>query len=327
MQLLLKKILILLLLVLLLLSPVIWVNKSILSRKLKGDELKLQPYVKTLIVGDSHAEKSLDPALIAGSVNASLSGESYFYTYYKLKSILKQNPGVVKNVVLSCSYHNFSRKFSEDTIFDKVKSSFLIGRYYQYLDDEGRKRLAGSRYLLFYRLKYDYGLPLMEYTELDTPNIRLLLHGKPPGARPAGFGGFSPMDATSLDQDKIHKKARLYFYDNQSGYTGCSQLMVDYLDGIASLCASNGITLYLYNAPLHRSYRSQIPAAAYEKYDKIVRSLVNRYPGTVYFDVSNEELDDKLFEDGDHLNKAGAPFASLKLDALLKGFSSGDRRH
>jgi hypothetical protein len=311
------KIILFTLLILALISPVVWVNKNILNRPLTGTELKLAPGVDTLLAGDSHAEKSLDPGMLPGSVNVSLSGESLFYTYYKLKCILKQNPGAVRNVVLAFSYHNISKKFSEDTVFDKVISSFLIGRYYQYLDAEGKKRLSGSKYLLFYRMKYDFGIPLMEYTELDTPNLKLLFNSHAEKAKPGGIGGFNPSALSEINQEKIIKKMKLYFFDNHANYTGSSQFMIDYLDSIAALCAENNIKLYLYNAPLHAAYRRLIPAAAYDEYDRVVRAVTKKYPNATAFDISAEALEDRFYEDGDHLDKAGAPFAGRKLYRLL----------
>jgi hypothetical protein len=317
MQRLIGKILLLVMVVAVVSSPFIWLNKSVFNRMLRGSELKLAPQITTLIVGDSHGEKSLDPELIPGAANISLSGESLFYTYYKLKCFLQQNPKSIRRVILACSYHTLAKKYAEESVYDKVKSSFLIGRYYHYLDDEGKNRFAGSRYLLFYTLKYDYGLPLMEYTQLDTPNLKLLFDKHSERSKPSGYGGFSPLTTSRLDADKIKSKITEHFLDSHGQYTGQSQLMTEYLDKIAALCSSNGIVLYLYNAPLHREYRKLVPLQAVRKYDTVSSDLQRRYPDIISLDLTEVPLENSSFEDGDHLNKAGSLIVSKMLTQLL----------
>lgn len=127
---LLGKIILFVLIILFVISPVILVNKSVVYSALNSDAFKLAPNINTLIVGDSHSWLSLDPNIITGSVNVSESGECIFYTYYKLKYFIKQNPGVLRNVILAFSYHNISKKYQEGFLFEEIKSSSSMEKYY-----------------------------------------------------------------------------------------------------------------------------------------------------------------------------------------------------
>lgn len=285
---------------------------------MRGNGFKLAPNINTLIVGDSHTETSLDPSFLPGSVNVSASGESIFFTYYKLKYFLMQNPGVVHNVILAFSYHNISKKYQEDYLFDDIKASYSMGNYYNYLDYSGKIKLVDSRNLnnfVVYSLKNELGFPLMEYKEGNT--LKLLFKNYIKSSEIEGFGGFHAYENSDLDQNKTKLKIKLYYFDDNENYAGYSQIMIDSLDNIASMCAKDHIRLYLYNAPLNLAYRHQVPVAAYDGYDKVVKSLMDRYFNVTLLDFSKEPLGDSFFLDGDHVNKIGAIAVSRKLSNQL----------
>jgi len=52
---------------------------------------KISDEKTTLFLGHSHSECSYNDSIIPNSINVSNSGEAYFYTYLKLRSILKNN--------------------------------------------------------------------------------------------------------------------------------------------------------------------------------------------------------------------------------------------
>jgi hypothetical protein len=303
------------LLILTVLTPVALVNKFANNRMLKSTAFKLKPNIDTLIVGDSHAESSIDPRLLPGSVNLSARGESVFFTYYKLRQFLNQNPGSVRKVVLAFSYHNIAKKYQDGFLYDDLKSSFSMEKYYLFLDYAGKKKLFKSNNFNTYCLKYDFGFPLMEYKELGT--LKSLFSKADGASNVSNVGGFIGLDYSKQDQNVVSKKINLYYLNTDGRFTGCSQIMIDYLDKIASICAEQNIKLYLYNSPLNVNYRRQVPTGAYDKYGSVVNSLINRYPGVTLLDMSKEPLDDSYFNDGDHLDKLGAAVTSRKLGRFL----------
>ena len=55
---------------------------------------KIKESSRILIVGHSHSECAYNDSLINNVVNFSQSGESYFYTYFKTKKFIEQNPNI-----------------------------------------------------------------------------------------------------------------------------------------------------------------------------------------------------------------------------------------
>ena len=88
---------------LLLLVGTIFFSFLIISMVLnKKVSFKLKQPVSYLVLGNSHTEFALNDSIITDLVNISQSGESYFYTYTKLKKILEDN-AQIKTVFLAFS--------------------------------------------------------------------------------------------------------------------------------------------------------------------------------------------------------------------------------
>src|SRR5690606_2095183 len=62
----------------------------------------IKKQVDAIIIGHSHSECAYNDSVISNIKNLSSSGESYFYTYFKLENILKQN-STIKTVYLNYS--------------------------------------------------------------------------------------------------------------------------------------------------------------------------------------------------------------------------------
>ena len=60
----------------------------------KKSNFRLTDSPKYIVFGHSHSECSINDSLIEGLKNLSKSGESYFYTYFKVKKTIEQNPSV-----------------------------------------------------------------------------------------------------------------------------------------------------------------------------------------------------------------------------------------
>ena len=60
----------------------------------KNSDFKLNKSTKYLVLGHSHPECAFNDSLIENFKNISQSGESYYYTYFKAKKIIEQNPSI-----------------------------------------------------------------------------------------------------------------------------------------------------------------------------------------------------------------------------------------
>src|SRR4051812_42187597 len=75
---------------LLLSSGVIVINRIIARNATR----EIQRSSKYIILGHSHPECAFNDSLISGFSNFASSGESYFYTYFKLKNITERNRNI-----------------------------------------------------------------------------------------------------------------------------------------------------------------------------------------------------------------------------------------
>ncbi len=62
---------------------------------------------KTLLLGDSHTVKLMDPSAWENAVNLGMSGEFIYYSYYKLNRLLKDGCRP-HSVIISLSYHSLA---------------------------------------------------------------------------------------------------------------------------------------------------------------------------------------------------------------------------
>ena len=81
------------------------------------DKALLQNYtvpqnVNNLFIGDSHIMQGINDSIIPNSINLAENSEAYYYSYFKIKGIIKNNPSI-KNIFLGFSYHSLSSYYEE----------------------------------------------------------------------------------------------------------------------------------------------------------------------------------------------------------------------
>jgi hypothetical protein len=67
------------------------ITNSIIDRKAIFNSKKTTKYI---IAGDSHPECAFNDSLLPGFTNYAQSGESYFYTFFKIKKLIEQNKNI-----------------------------------------------------------------------------------------------------------------------------------------------------------------------------------------------------------------------------------------
>ena len=63
--------------------------------------------ISDIYIGDSHIKHAINDSIIPNSLNIAESSESFYFSYFKLKILLENNPSI-KKVHLGLSYHNLS---------------------------------------------------------------------------------------------------------------------------------------------------------------------------------------------------------------------------
>lgn len=75
---------------------------------------KLNDSVTGIIIGHSHAEGAYIDSLLPNTVNMAQSGESYFYSYIKLRKLLEANNNI-RRVMIEVTNNNLEKEMDEWT--------------------------------------------------------------------------------------------------------------------------------------------------------------------------------------------------------------------
>lgn len=249
-----------------------WMSSILLLGAFVFFWLPSRPFSSTLFLGDSHFNKEYQ-----NPDNLALGSESTYFSYLKLKQILKQQR--VDTIYLAFGYHSLSDYFIE---YDQ--KSIIVERYFPYMPiDE----------------QFNHAFQL-NYPRMITSFGRQYLNRQNPLP-----GFFEAPPNISFNLKKCLGRT-LYIFKDHSFY----QKNLDGLDSIRTLCASNNIVLFLVNTPLHACFRKSIPARFVEKY----KAITNQYQ-LINLEESIEG-DQYFLPDGDHLNMSGVMKFTLLMNRI-----------
>lgn len=248
---------------------------------------------KTMIfAGHSHSECAYNDSLIAGSVNLSESGESYFYTYYKLKKVIRQNPQISR-IFIEFSNNQVDSKMDSWIWDDKYMINYLP-RYALLIDREGLKllyrknpaclmhcirlMLKNNFTMLFRGLNYSHDIGGYRYLVRDKTDS--LLHNLP-----------------------VHPDKKLQAVSSEN---------LQYLQHIIDLCKQRDIDVVLVRSPMHEKSATLANEAEFQE----IRSKM--FADIDLLDFSQLPLKDSDFGDLEHLNHRGARIFSLWFSGLIE---------
>lgn len=272
---------------------------------LRGD-LASRPYAlpkgtSTLIIGDSHARKNLDPAQFPHALNQAQSAEFTYYSHAKLRKLLEHNRGT-DQVIITVSYHSLGEfPFYESAEMNRRYRNILNGRFYR----EKLLREVPDPGFLGPWLSQELSLPLGVLNDLAEAQ-----------AQEAPYQGeFEPAQGSVIGKHKALREALRRHYTFHGIPTHISKLKAEYLKRIAMLCRGKGIRLIIVNTPVHPDYLRRVPKGHIRYTDTFARSL-EEY-GASYLNYSAMPLPDSLYYDYDHLNRVGAKVFSRILSSRL----------
>lgn len=272
-----------------------------------------------LIIGDSHSMTAFNDSIIYNSFNASVNSENLMQTFYKLKTIKEANPSL-KKIIFGFSPHNIS-----------FKSEVLYGqKYYPLLDADGKEifwnandyglipdgfisKYKNQLFLIFLKIKYDYGLPLdfssyIDYLFCLSKSEKLYVH--PLFTKPY------KSNETNLSNELTQKILNRH-YSFQEDDIAISDIMVSYFYKIILFCKVNDIKLFIFGTPLHSSYNEKIPGKYKETYLSLIDSALACDKHISFYDYSNISICDSLWGDADHLNFNGGMFFSRIVNTII----------
>lgn len=248
-----------------------------------------------MIIGHSYTECGLNDSLIAHTINLSQGGESYFYSYLKLKKLLAANPQV-KTVLVSYANNQIQERMDKWVWDDK------------YLDNN--------------LPKYIQAMGVSDYTFLLGKNPTGVLRTELTHLKNAASAAVRPRDLfvdrtiggyLYLKRNKVDSLLKTDFLEKErkSVRMKVSKANVDYLKKIVELCRKHHVEVVFLRMPM----RPDSPFAKNESQFDSIRK-------TDFADVAF--LDFKLYPtpavecgDFEHFNHIGARKFSLFFNDLL----------
>jgi len=250
--------------------------------------------VHVLATGDSHIGCGLDTNAYQGLRNSALPAEPLLLSWWKIRRLAEY--GRMDTILLGFGPHNLSdldhRRFREHG----WATERLVKRMYPLVP-----------------MKEAMRSPVHQRTYWTTLFMQLCTwprhdHHEYIGAHSGLRRTFVANADSALDR---------HFLDESGGLAPVSSTALSALDSIISLCEQERIALYLLSTPVHKSYRSGIPASFNSFHDSLADALRSRGVHVLlYADLFSG---DSLFADSDHLNARGAELFTRKLKADIIG--------
>ena len=249
---------------------------------------------KFVFVGDSHIQNGINDELINNSINFSQNGESYYFSYQKLKKVIALNKQV-KTVFLGFSYHNLS-SYYDDYIFGKFNNE-IASRYFFILPMSEKIKF----------IKCNLGNEMLFLKNIFEKGIVNVIRKKD---RYSFLGyyqnGFQNVQSRKISMDK---RIRLQFF-NETKIANFSTVNINYLNKIIVLCKQNKIDLIALNTPLDPYYKSKIPQKFLDKYNQIIET--QKLSVIDFHNLKFRKID--FIKDGDHVSTEGSLLISKFLN-------------
>lgn len=272
---------------------------SIVLKKSVNDKVDcvVDEKITTLVLGHSQTECGINDSLIASVKNFSSSGESYFYTYQKLKKMLLVNKNI-KTVLVSFSNNQTEVLMNEWTYGDKYLKNFYP-KYNFIMDSDDVSMVLKNNFTGYISSEHQSFLNNADMVLKSSYN---LLSDRKWGS----FLYLKRNKIDSLNKTDTIKKMHL------NRVTDYSKLNIDYLKKIVTLCKEKKVKIALVRMPLYTSYFKTKNEILFQRIRK------EYFSDVPFLDFHSVSFNDDEFGDYDHLNYKGAKKFSLLLDDLIK---------
>ncbi len=239
------------------------------------------------LIGDSHIMTDILPDETQGRFNLGNHGEPYYISYLKIQKLLKTCKARPSTVILGMGPQNFSN-FNELKLQTPKYAKAIYKDYYPLL-------LEAPSFFSDWKMPYDKRM----YYKTIIKTMCLYPHKN----HKAWLGHFDgrPYRLEVADLDKTIKR---HYYAESDTLCHISQIAVQALDSIITLCSKENAHLIILAPPLHRRYRKAIPDLFQKQFETMLNTC--RKKGIKVLDYSQLSLPDTLFYDYDHLNTKGA---------------------
>lgn len=271
---------------------VLFINRSFSS--FKTVETKTM-----VVIGDSHSECAFNDSIINGLVNFSQAGESYFYSYFKIKKIIDQNPNL-KTLLIEIS-NNQIKKDTDRRIWGDKYLPFKLPVYGVFMDVKSINLLMennseGFRSSIF---------PLIKN------NTKMLFRGLDYSGEIGGYHYLKTTLNDSIAEYDAFEDDIINVKDSSSA-TNISEIFeLKYLREIIKYGESKGLRVFLIRSPLNEKYEG------FENEIDFKDKLTSEFPDIELLDFAYFPLSNEQFADLSHLNYKGAKLFSTWFNRLV----------
>jgi hypothetical protein len=255
---------------------------------------KLKASVKNVFIGDSHVQLAINDRILTNSVNISENSESSLFSYFKIKTILSNNP-FVKRIYLGFGYHSIS-DYYDDYTYGKYSNN-VAPRYFFILPLE----------LKIFMLKKNFPDFVTFLRNISLNGLKIFLN-----KRPSFIGNYeNGFKSSSSRIESMEKRINAQFYEKDS-LKGFSYMNLVYLNKIIDLCKKMNVELIILNTPLDSYYKKRIPSKFIQKYYSIIRINDLKIIDFGYLKLNNSYF----IPDGDHVSEKGAVLITKTINEL-----------
>lgn len=241
-----------------------------------------QENIHTLILGDSHTQCSINDTLLPNSLNLSESADTYFYSYVKLKRMLKHNPQIN---TLILGYANFNITDNQDQWLQSENiNSFKLPIYFFLFDQNDFSEFAKINPKFF--VEFSGNILKRNFSHL----YRIFTQEK---INEFGIGGFLAL------KKQMEKKEKSINNKNIKSTWKQSEIDIFYLKKINDLCKIKNVKLILIATPTQEHSVSTHNS-------KQVAFWKSQLKEASYLEFSDYKLENDNFADNSHLNAKGA---------------------
>jgi len=250
---------------------------------------------KYLVMGHSHPECAFNDEFIENFKNLSSSGESYFYTYQKIKEIIPNNN--INGVFIEYTNNQIRTKLDEWIWgYEKMNANFPWHSSFMNKDD--------IEYLYTKNLK-DFPKAISTSTRNNLTRI-LSLDFISTDIR---YGGYKKL-TTNIDKSKLINDINNNAKDTIDEIE-ISTENLKYLEKIIDYCNINNVKVFLIRSPQHKYYKK-------ENEKELTQLKKRKFANLDFLDFDKFPLEDNKFADFGHLNYEGSKKFSLWFNDLIK---------
>ncbi len=255
----------------------------------RNANFRLKSDIHQIIIGHSHAACTYNDSLIPHFKNLAQSGESYFYTYFKLQKLIEANPQI-KKVYIEFTNNQIDTSMERWTFHDPYLSTRLA-MYWPFID-------LSSQCILFKKNPTEFvkTSPIAIRKVIERIFLKKFNYAKI-------IGGHEPNNKSLINCNTLNKgqqKSIDHFDSKDVSYTN-----IEYLKKMIKFLNSKRIAYTLIRSPLHSQSFLRKNESTFQKILTLDLRSSKRF-----IDFSNLKLPNDKYYDFDHLNSKGAEIYS-----------------